>query len=81
MNTQVHRHVVYTVMSFRTISVSGFIISCGFNSQSSATFAFRPLLKLFNSLLVVGLIEDDDLREVLKLLHPAAFDEDYEPGT
>uniref|UniRef100_A0A915B3X3 Ryanodine receptor n=2 Tax=Parascaris TaxID=6254 RepID=A0A915B3X3_PARUN len=42
---------------------------------------FEPLFKLFNCLLVVGLIEDDDLKYVMKLIHPSAFDESYEPGS
>uniref|UniRef100_A0A9J2Q184 Uncharacterized protein n=1 Tax=Ascaris lumbricoides TaxID=6252 RepID=A0A9J2Q184_ASCLU len=42
---------------------------------------FEPLFKLFNCLLVVGLIEDDDLKYVMKLIHPSAFDENYEPGS
>ncbi|MFH4985026.1 hypothetical protein AB6A40_011735, partial [Gnathostoma spinigerum] len=42
---------------------------------------FEPLLKLVDALLVIGLLDDDDLKEILKLIHPAAFDEHYEPGT
>lgn len=42
---------------------------------------FEPLLKLFDSLLVIGLIGDDELELLLKLVHPAAFDESYEIGT
>uniref|UniRef100_A0A915DIR8 B30.2/SPRY domain-containing protein n=1 Tax=Ditylenchus dipsaci TaxID=166011 RepID=A0A915DIR8_9BILA len=42
---------------------------------------FEPILKLFDSLLIIGLITDEDIVEVLKLIHPAAFDESYIPGT
>ncbi|EPB70936.1 hypothetical protein ANCCEY_09971 [Ancylostoma ceylanicum] len=42
---------------------------------------FEPLLKLFDSLLVIGLIDDPELEALLKLIHPAAFDPTYEPGT
>ncbi|KAE9549703.1 hypothetical protein FO519_007091 [Halicephalobus sp. NKZ332] len=42
---------------------------------------FEPLLKLFDNLLVIGLITDDDIIEVLKLVQPAAFDESWKPGT
>ncbi|KAL4003146.1 RIH domain family protein [Acanthocheilonema viteae] len=41
---------------------------------------FEPLFKLFNSLLVIGMFDDDDLKDVLKLIHPIAFDENYVPG-
>lgn len=37
----------------------------------------RPILKLFDNLLLIGLINDDEIMEVLKLIHPLAFDEDY----
>uniref|UniRef100_A0A914Z1U8 RIH domain-containing protein n=1 Tax=Panagrolaimus superbus TaxID=310955 RepID=A0A914Z1U8_9BILA len=42
---------------------------------------FEPLLKLFDALLLIGLITDEDIIEVLKLIQPAAFDEKYLPGT
>ncbi|KAK0411652.1 hypothetical protein QR680_005766 [Steinernema hermaphroditum] len=42
---------------------------------------FEPLMKLFDTLLVIGMITDDDLLEVLKMIHPSAFDGHYEPGT
>uniref|UniRef100_A0AC34QR18 Ryanodine receptor n=1 Tax=Panagrolaimus sp. JU765 TaxID=591449 RepID=A0AC34QR18_9BILA len=42
---------------------------------------FEPLLKLFDHLLLIGLITDDDIIEVLKLIQPAAFDENWKPGT
>uniref|UniRef100_A0A1I7RX29 MIR domain-containing protein n=1 Tax=Bursaphelenchus xylophilus TaxID=6326 RepID=A0A1I7RX29_BURXY len=42
---------------------------------------FEPLLKLFDALLVIGMITDDELIEVLTLIHPIAFDENYSPGT
>ncbi|VDK18241.1 unnamed protein product [Anisakis simplex] len=54
--------------------------SYGQRGESVAMSNFRPLFKLFNSLMIVGLIEDDDLRYVMKLIHPSAFDENYEPG-
>ncbi|TKR86982.1 hypothetical protein L596_011471 [Steinernema carpocapsae] len=42
---------------------------------------FEPLMKLFDTLLVIGMITDDDLLEVMKMIHPSAFDQKYEPGT
>ncbi|CAI5451931.1 unnamed protein product [Caenorhabditis angaria] len=42
---------------------------------------FEPLLKLFDHLLVIGLINDEELETLLKLIHPAAFDENFEIGT
>uniref|UniRef100_A0A0N4ZPH7 Ryanodine receptor 44F n=1 Tax=Parastrongyloides trichosuri TaxID=131310 RepID=A0A0N4ZPH7_PARTI len=42
---------------------------------------FEPLFKLFDNLLIMGLVNDDELIEILKYLHPAAFDENYKPGT
>lgn len=42
---------------------------------------FEPLFKLFDHLLIMGLFNDDELIEILKILHPAAFDENYKPGT
>ena len=33
----------------------------------------RPILKLLDSLLVIGLITDEELIEVLRLIHPASF--------
>ena len=42
---------------------------------------FEPLLKLFDHLLVIGFINDDEIIEVLKLIHPSAFDEYWKPGT
>ncbi|KHJ88239.1 hypothetical protein OESDEN_11971 [Oesophagostomum dentatum] len=42
---------------------------------------FEPLLKLFDSLLVIGLFDDSEMEALLKLIHPAAFDPNYEPGT
>ncbi|KAM3723537.1 Ryanodine receptor [Dirofilaria immitis] len=41
---------------------------------------FEPLFKLFNSLLIIGIFDDDDMKNVLKLIHPVAFDEYYVPG-
>ncbi len=38
-------------------------------------------MKLFDALLVIGLINDDELKDLLKLIHPVAFDEKYEPGS
>uniref|UniRef100_A0A1I7XMG4 B30.2/SPRY domain-containing protein n=1 Tax=Heterorhabditis bacteriophora TaxID=37862 RepID=A0A1I7XMG4_HETBA len=42
---------------------------------------FEPLLKLFDCLLVIGLITDTELEFLLKLIHPSAFDPNYETGT
>uniref|UniRef100_A0A8R1HP75 Ryanodine receptor n=2 Tax=Caenorhabditis japonica TaxID=281687 RepID=A0A8R1HP75_CAEJA len=42
---------------------------------------FEPLFKLFDQLLVIGLINDEELECLLKLIHPQAFDETFENGT
>ncbi|EGT37287.1 hypothetical protein CAEBREN_31615 [Caenorhabditis brenneri] len=42
---------------------------------------FEPLFKLFDQLLVIGLINDEELEFLLRLIHPQAFDETYENGT
>lgn len=42
---------------------------------------FRPLIKLLDSLLVIGMLNDDELIEILRLVHPVAFDEQYAPAT
>lgn len=42
---------------------------------------FEPLLKLFDYILVTGIMTDDDIRNTLILFDPASFDEDYRPGT
>ncbi|CAD6199567.1 unnamed protein product [Caenorhabditis auriculariae] len=42
---------------------------------------FEPLMKLFDHLLVIGLIDDSEIETLLKLIHPAAFDETYEIGS
>lgn len=35
---------------------------------------------MFNSLLVIGMFDDGDLKDIMKLIHPLAFDENYVPG-
>ncbi|CAB3399073.1 unnamed protein product [Caenorhabditis bovis] len=42
---------------------------------------FEPLFKLFDNLLVIGLITDEELETLLTLIYPQAFDEKYEPST
>ncbi|XGW02944.1 hypothetical protein V3C99_014731 [Haemonchus contortus] len=42
---------------------------------------FEPLMKLFDSLLVIGVFDDTELEALLQMIHPAAFDPSYEPGT
>ncbi|KAK6049513.1 hypothetical protein COOONC_12982 [Cooperia oncophora] len=42
---------------------------------------FEPLMKLFDCLLVIGLFDDTELEALLQMIHPAAFDPNYEPGT
>ncbi|KHN75295.1 Ryanodine receptor 44F [Toxocara canis] len=69
------------VMSALKSAIEHAVINCRDLIGGNDLNHFEPLFKLFNSLLVVGLIEDDDLKYVLKLIHPSAFDENYEPGT
>ncbi|VDM52160.1 unnamed protein product [Angiostrongylus costaricensis] len=42
---------------------------------------FEPLLKLFDSLLVIGLFEDSELEAILNLIHPSAFSPVYVPAS
>ncbi|KAJ1347271.1 hypothetical protein KIN20_002292 [Parelaphostrongylus tenuis] len=42
---------------------------------------FEPLLKLFDSLLVIGLFDDSELETILNLIHPSAFNPAYEPAS
>ncbi|EJW75004.1 hypothetical protein WUBG_14088, partial [Wuchereria bancrofti] len=56
------------------------VISCRDLIGGNCLNHFEPLFKLFNSLLVIGIFDDDDLKDVMKLIHPIAFDENYVPG-
>uniref|UniRef100_A0A158P902 Ryanodine receptor 44F n=1 Tax=Angiostrongylus cantonensis TaxID=6313 RepID=A0A158P902_ANGCA len=42
---------------------------------------FEPLLKLFDSLLVIGLFDDLELEAILNLIHPTAFSPAYVPAS
>ena len=56
------------------------VINCRDLIGGSNLTHFEPLLKLFDSLLVIGLIDDNELEMILKLIHPIAFDETYIQG-
>uniref|UniRef100_A0A1I7Z2U2 B30.2/SPRY domain-containing protein n=1 Tax=Steinernema glaseri TaxID=37863 RepID=A0A1I7Z2U2_9BILA len=70
-------HVMVAFMS----ATEHAVINCRDLIGGSNLNHFEPLLKLFDTLLVIGMITDDDVIEVLKMIHPSAFDEHYEPGT
>ena len=40
----------------------------------------RPLVKVVDNLLVMGLLDDSDLEHLLKLIDPVLFDPEYHPG-
>ncbi len=41
---------------------------------------FRPLLKLYDKLLVIGYLNAEDIKRTLILLFPRYFDDNYKPG-
>ncbi|KAK6101668.1 RIH domain family protein [Brugia pahangi] len=68
------------VMSALSSATEHAVISCRDLIGGNCLNHFEPLFKLFNSLLVIGIFDDDDLKNVMKLIHPIAFDENYVPG-
>lgn len=40
----------------------------------------RPLLKLVDKLLLVGILHDDDITQLLIMIDPQTWDPDFEPG-
>ena len=40
----------------------------------------RPLLKVIDNLLVMGMLTDDDLHQLLYLIDPETFDDSYSRG-
>lgn len=40
----------------------------------------RPIIKLADKLLLIGLLQDEELLVLLKLIDPENFDPDYDPG-
>ncbi|CAG9530378.1 unnamed protein product [Cercopithifilaria johnstoni] len=68
------------VMSALSSAIEHAVINCRDLIGGNCSNHFEPLFKLFNSLLVIGIFDDDDLKDVLKLIHPVAFDENYVPG-
>lgn len=40
----------------------------------------RPLLKLVDKLLLVGILHDDDITRLLIMIDPQTWDPDFEPG-
>ncbi|GMS80971.1 hypothetical protein PENTCL1PPCAC_3146, partial [Pristionchus entomophagus] len=70
-------HVVFSM----TMATKHAVMNCRDLIGGTNLNHFEPLLKLFDALLVIGLIDNDEIEQVLKLIHPTAFDEAYEPGT
>ncbi|EJD76290.1 ryanodine Receptor TM 4-6 family protein [Loa loa] len=69
------------VMSALSSATEHAVISCRDLIGGNCLNHFEPLFKLFNSLLVIGMFDDDDLKDVMKLIHPIVFDENYMPGS
>lgn len=40
----------------------------------------RPLLKLVDKLLLVGILQDDDIMKLLIMIDPRTWDPDFDPG-
>lgn len=40
----------------------------------------RPLLKLVDKLLLVGIVQDDDIIKLLIMIDPRTWDSDFDPG-
>lgn len=43
-------------------------------------FAFRPLLKLVDRLLLVGMLRDEDVEKLLIMINPETWDANFEKG-
>lgn len=43
-------------------------------------FIFRPLLKLVDRLLLVGMLRDEDVEKLLIMIHPETWDPTFEKG-
>ena len=69
------------VMAAMRNTTENAVMSCRDLIGGNSCNHFEPVLKLFDALLLIGLITDEDIIEVLKLIQPAAFDEKYQPGT
>lgn len=41
---------------------------------------FRPLLKLVDRLLLVGMLRDEDVNKLLIMIHPETWDETFDKG-
>ncbi|GMR59737.1 hypothetical protein PMAYCL1PPCAC_29932, partial [Pristionchus mayeri] len=69
------------VVASMTMATKHAVMNCRDLIGGSNLNHFEPLLKLFDALLVIGLIDNEEIEQVLKLIHPLAFDETYESGT
>ncbi|CAI4225083.1 unnamed protein product [Auanema sp. JU1783] len=69
------------VMEALQITTHHAVMNCRDLIGGSNLTHFEPLFKLFDALLVIGLIGDDECELLLKLIHPSAFDEAFEPRT
>lgn len=41
---------------------------------------FVPIIKLADKLLLIGLLQDEELLQLMKLIDPENFDPDFDPG-
>uniref|UniRef100_A0A914H250 Ryanodine receptor n=1 Tax=Globodera rostochiensis TaxID=31243 RepID=A0A914H250_GLORO len=61
------------VMGSLRMCVHNAVMSCRDFIGGNNLNHFEPILKLFDTLLVIGLIKDSDIIEVLRLVHPNSF--------
>lgn len=53
-------------------------------AQSNLTFcanSFRPLIKILDKLLLSGALSNEDIEQLLIMIHPATWDETFSKGT
>jgi len=72
---QLKEEVMHSLM----VATHNAVMSCRDFIGGDSLNHFEPLLKIFDTLFVIGLMTDADVVEILKLLHPTAFDEQFSP--
>ncbi|CAK5073642.1 unnamed protein product [Meloidogyne enterolobii] len=61
------------VMNAFRMATRNAVLSCRDFMGGGNLEHFEPILKLLDSLLIIGLITDEELVEILQLIHPASF--------